>query len=111
MRHSEIENSCRPGVYKLALTLGANELHLEHVKNRWVGDIDFGTHYSLALDFKGSYETIRISLTEDRLRQTLKDGFVLRRDVYVGGSGEFRVVVQDRSTGTIGSIRIPIGTP
>jgi hypothetical protein len=103
--------SGKPGVYRLAVTLGVNELHLEHVKNRWVGDIDFGTHFSLALDFKGTYETIRISLTEDRLRETLKNGFVLRRDIDSGGqSGELRVVVQDRSTGSIGSIRVPIGT-
>jgi len=103
--------SGKPGVYRLAVTLGVNELHLEHVKNRWVGDIDFGTHFSLALDFKGSYETIRLSLTEDRLRETLKNGFVLRRDIDSGGqSGELRVVVQDRSTGSIGSIRVPIGT-
>jgi len=97
----------RPGFYKLALTLNVNELHLEHVKNRWVGDIDFGTHFSQALDFKGTYETIRISLTEDRLRQTLKNGFVLRREID-SRPGELRVVVQDRSTGSIGSVRIPL---
>jgi len=110
LRASIAAISGRPGVYKLALTLGVNELHLEHVKNRWVGDIDFGTHFSQALDFKGSYETIRINFTEDRLRETLKNGFVLRREIDSGGqSGELRVVVQDRSTGSIGSVRIPIG--
>jgi VWFA-related protein len=112
LRASIAPLSGRPGIYRLAVTLGVNELHLEHVKDRWVGDIDFGTHFSLALDFKGSYETIRVSLTEDRLRQTLKDGFVFRRDVDFGGrSGELRVVIQDRSTGSIGSVRIPVGEP
>ena len=100
----------RPGFYELAVTLNVNELHLEHIKNRWVGNIDFGTHHSLALDFKGSYETIVISLTEDRLRQTLKDGFVFRRPMS-SQPGELRVVIQDRSTGYIGSVRVPIGTP
>jgi hypothetical protein len=109
LRASIAPISSRPGSYKLALTLNVNELHLEHVKNRWVGDIDFGTHFSQALDFKGSYETIRISLTEDRLRQTLKDGFVFRREIN-SQPGELRVVVQDRSTGSIGSVRIPLGT-
>ena len=86
-------------------------MHLEHQKNRWVGNIDFGTHFSLALDFKGTYETIRISLTEDRLRETLNKGFILRRKIDSGGAnGVLRVVVQDRATGSIGSMRIPIGT-
>ena len=98
----------RPGFYTLALTLNVNELHLEHIKDRWIGNVDFGTHFSQALDFKGSYETIRISLTEDRLRQTLKDGFVFRREIN-SQPGELRVVVQDRSTGSIGSVRVPLG--
>jgi VWFA-related protein len=110
LRASVAAISGRPGVYKLALTLSVNELHLEHVKDRWVGDIDFGTHFSQALDFKGSYETIRINFTEARLLETLKNGFVLRREINAGEqSGELRVVVQDRSTGSIGSVRIPLG--
>ncbi len=109
LRASVAAISGRPGIYELSVTLNINELHLEHVKDRWIGDIDFGTHFSPAQDFKGTYETIRISLTEDRLRQTLQNGFVLRRAIDSGGlPGELRVVVQDRSTGTIGSVRIPI---
>jgi VWFA-related protein len=111
LRASATPISGRPGVYWLAVTLSVNELHLEHQKDRWVGTIDFGTHYSLALDFKGTYETIRISLTEARLRETLRDGFVLEREIDSSGSaGELRIVVQDRSTGSIGSVRVPIGS-
>jgi len=111
LRASATPISGRPGVYWLAVTLSVNELHLEHQKDRWVGTIDFGTHYSLALDFKGTYETIRISLTEERLRETLRDGFVLEREIDSRGSvGELRIVVQDRSTGSIGSVRVPIGS-
>jgi VWFA-related protein len=110
LRASIAAVSGQPGVYKLAVTLNVSELHLEHVKDRWVGNIDFGTHFSQALDFKGSYETILINLTEDRLRQTLQNGFEFRRTIDSGGlTGELRVVVQDRSTGSIGSVRIPIG--
>jgi hypothetical protein len=110
LRASTTPISGRPGVYQLAVTLSLNELRLEHQKDRWVGMIDFGTHFSLALDFKGTYESIRISLTEERLREALRDGFVMRREIDSGGSaGELRIVVQDRSTGSIGSVRVPIG--
>jgi VWFA-related protein len=109
LRASLAPISGRPGIYRLAVALNINELHLEHVKDRWIGDIDFGTHFSPAVDFEGTYETIRVSLTEDRLRETLKNGFILQRDIDSGGlSGELRVVMQDRSTGSIGSVRIPI---
>jgi VWFA-related protein len=111
LRASAIPIPGRPGVYQLALELNVNELHLEHLKDRWIGAIDFATHFSLALDFKGTHEGILISLTEDRLRETLRDGLVMRRQIDSGGArGELRVVVQDHSTGSIGSIRVPIGT-
>ena len=46
-----------------------------------------------------------------QVRETLRDGFMLRRQIDSGGArGELRVVVQDHSTGSIGSIRVPIGT-
>ena len=111
LRASAAPISGKPGVYQLAVTLNVNELHLEHIKNRWIGAIDLAMHFSLALDFKGTYEGIIISFTEDRLRETLRDGFMLRRQIDSGGArGELRVVVQDHSTGSIGSIRVPIGT-
>jgi VWFA-related protein len=111
MRASTTPVPGQPGVYQLTVTLNVNELHLEHQKDRWIGNIDFGTHFSLALDFRGTYETIRLSFTEARLREALKDGFVMRRDINsFGQSGVLRVVVQDRGTGSIGSVRVPIGT-
>ncbi len=111
LRASTTAVAGRPGVYQLAVTLNVSELHLEHVKDRWIGAIDFGTHFSQALDFRGTLETIRVSLTEDRLRETLDKGFVLRRELDSGGeTGELRIVVQDRATGSIGSVRVPIGT-
>lgn len=111
LRASVARVSGRPGVYRLVVTLNVNELHLEHQKDRWIGLIDFGTHFSPRPDFRGSYEVIRISLTEERLRETLRDGFVFPRVVDSGGAtGVLRVVVQDRATGSIGSVLVPIGT-
>jgi VWFA-related protein len=111
LRASAVPLKGRPGFYTLELTLAVNELHLDHQKDRWIGAIDFGTHFSTSPTLRGTLETIRISLTEARLRETLKNGFVLRREVDSGGeTGELRIVVQDRSTGSIGSVRVPIGT-
>jgi hypothetical protein len=60
---------------------------------------------------KGSLETIRLSLTEDRLRAALKNGYSLRRKVVTGdASGHLRVVLEDAATGAIGSVSVPIGT-
>ena len=66
--------------------------------------------WSVHKTLRGTLETIRISLTEERLRETLAKGFVLRRELDAGSeTGDLRIVVQDRATGSIGSVRVPIG--
>lgn len=100
----------KPGVYRLAITVNTNELHLEHVKDRWLASVDFATLFSPSDSTKGTLETIRLSLTEKRLRETLENGYLFSRDIVAGDlRGELRVVVQDRTTGLAGSVRVPVG--
>ena len=102
-----------PGVYELELTLDLDGLHLEHVKDRWVGALAYGTWLAPPDPAcKGSLETIRLSLTEARLRAALQDGYVLRRKVVMGGrTGNLRVVIEDVSTGILGSVSVPFDRP
>lgn len=98
------------GVYNLEVTLDLEDLHLEKVKDRWVANIAFGTMLSPSASTKGTLETIRLSLTEDRLRAGLQNGYRLRRKVVLSDfSGTMRVAIEDISTGAIGSVRVPVG--
>jgi len=102
----------KPGTYNLDLRLSVNELHLEHEKSRWVALISIATEFSARKKPNGTLEEIKISLTEERLKEVLGTGYVLRRPFPAGGlTGELRVVVQDRVTGDAGSVRLPIGLP
>jgi VWFA-related protein len=102
-----------PGIYELQVTLDLEGLHLEHAQNgRWVAAIAFGTLFSPSDSTKGSLETIRLNLTEDRLKAALKDGYVLRRTVVVGDrTGSLRIAIEDAATGAIGSVSVPFGDP
>ncbi len=100
------------GVYELEITLDLDGLHLEHRKDRWVASIAFGTLPSPSASTKGTLETIRLSLTEDRLRAALKDGYMLRRKVVMGDqAASLRVVIEDTSTGIVGSVSVPFDQP
>jgi hypothetical protein len=100
----------RPGVYRLEITLNPNELHLEHVKDRWLASLTFATLFSPSDSTKGSFETLRLSLTENRLREALVKGYAFSRDVAAGdAAGDLRVVIQDFATGSAGSVRVPLG--
>lgn len=100
-----------PGVYNLELVLDLEDLHLERAANgRWVAAIALGTQFSPSESTKGSLETIRISLTESRLREALKNGYSLHRKLAGGNaSGQLHVVVEDAATGALGSVHVPVG--
>jgi VWFA-related protein len=110
LRASALPLEGQPGVYRLEVTLDLDDLHLEHQRDRWVANIAFGTLLLPSESMKGSLETIRLSLTEDRLRASLQNGYTLRRKVVAGdASGHLRVVLEDAATGAIGSVSVPIG--
>jgi hypothetical protein len=100
----------QPGVYSLEVTIDLSDLHLEREKDRWIALISYATRFSPAPTTKGSLETLRISLTEEKLKAALKDGYLFRRTLAAGDiKGDLRVVVEDRTTGTLGSVSVPIG--
>jgi VWFA-related protein len=99
----------QPGVYQLTMTFNLQELHLEREKNNWVALIKFATYFPAAKKPNGSDESIKITLTEPRLRETLAKGYTLQRLMIVGNrKGDMRLAIQDRVTGAAGSVRLPL---
>lgn len=111
LRASAIPVTGSPGIYQMSLTLDLDGLHLERAADgRWVAAIALGTLFGPSESSKGSLETIRISLTEAKLRAALQNGYELRRKVVAGpAKGELHVVVEDAATGALGSVRVPLG--
>jgi len=97
------------GVFQLTMTLNVQELHLEREKNNWVALIRLATYFPTAQKPNGTEESIKITLTEQRLRETLANGYTLQQMVIAGGRrGDLRVAVQDRVTGTAGSVKLQL---
>jgi VWFA-related protein len=100
----------KPGQYLLALRFNLHEFHLERENNRWVALLAIATQFPPKKRPNGTVENIKLTLTEERLKEALRDGYVLRRPYAAGDlMGDLRVVVQDRTTGLEGSVRVPIG--
>jgi len=98
------------GVYRLTLTFNLQELHLEREKNNWVALIKFATYFPSAAKPNGTEESIKITLTEQRLRETLANGYSMERLIIAGNrKGDLRLAIQDRSTGAAGSLKLPLG--
>jgi VWFA-related protein len=97
------------GMSQLTLTFNLQELHLEREKNNWVALIRMATYFPAAAKPNGTEESIKITLTEQRLRETLANGYTLQRLMIVGNrKGDMRVAIQDRVTGAAGSVKLQL---
>jgi VWFA-related protein len=100
------------GVYQLTMSFNLQELHLEREKNTWVALIQFATYFPSSTKPNGTEESIKITLTEQRLRETLANGYTFQRLVILGNrTGDLRLAIQDRATGTAGSVKLPLAGP
>ena len=99
----------RAGVYQLTMTCSIQELHLEREKNNWVALIRLATYFPSATKPNGTEENIKITLTEPRLREALAHGYTMQRLVLVGDrKGDMRLAIQDRVTGSAGSVKLQL---
>ena len=72
------------GVFQLTMSFNLQELHLEREKNNWVALIQLATYFPAAAKPNGTEESIKITLTEQRLREALANGYTMQRLMIVG---------------------------
>jgi len=97
------------GVFQLTLSLNVQELHLEMEKNNWVAQILLATYFPAAAKPNGTEESIKLTLTEPRLREALAYGYTLQRLMVVGNrKGDMRLAIQDQVTGAAGSVKLQL---
>ena len=103
----------KPGVYDLTLTFDLSGIHMDREGDRWVASMDFITYFPAAKKTNGDQQVLKISLSEQRLRESLAKGYTLHRawNAPAIGKGDLRLVVQDRATGAAGSVRLHMGVP
>jgi len=97
------------GVQQLTMTFNLQELHLEKEKNNWVALIHVATYFPSAAKPNGTEESIKLTLTEQRLKESLANGYTIQRLIIVGNrKGDLRLAVQDRVTGAAGSVKLAL---
>ncbi len=96
--------------YDLFLTFDLSQIHLDREGDRWVATIDFLTYFPQAKKPNGEDQALKITLTERSLREALASGYTLHRawNAQPPARGDLRLVVQDRTTGAAGSIRLRV---
>ena len=96
-----------PGLYDVRVTVDLHDIQLARKDGLFTGAFDLSV---LKPSSKGTVMTgtAAVNLTEEQLAKALENGFPVKVAGAEPESGEIRVVVRDRATGTAGSLRIPV---
>lgn len=97
----------RPGVDAVQIRVDLKDLQFEKRADKWVASFDL----ALAIDgqTQANISPENLSLSDDQLKQGLAGGVTIDNTVPAPGkAATLRVVVQDKSSGEAGSVRIPL---
>jgi VWFA-related protein len=102
----------KPGFWQVHVSVDLHDIHLEKQDNMWVGGVDV----SLSIEGSRTARTIttKVKIPDALLAGTLEKGIAVNDSIEADGQAAglrvvLRIVAQDRATGAVGSIRVPLG--
>jgi len=96
-----------PGLYEVRVTVDLHDIQLDRKDGHFIGTFDLSV-VKPSSNGKVMSGTAAVNLTDEQLAKALENGFPIRVAGAEPESGEIRVVVRDRATGTSGSLRVPV---
>jgi VWFA-related protein len=94
---------------RFSITIEVRDLAIENKSGKWTGAVElFVVQRAEDRELANTDDVAGISATEERMRNLRENGFQVAKSVTPeAGVHEFRVIVLDRSTGRVGSVRMP----
>jgi VWFA-related protein len=97
----------RPGFFNVQVAVDLRDVQLGNQDGRWIGAIELSFH----VENSGAAQlmTRNIEIPEDQFATALAKGIVINHLVeWHGKPSDLRVVVEDKTSGAAGSLRIPL---
>src|SRR5579871_560149 len=101
----------KPGIHKVQVRVDAGDLQFEHLAGKWVASFDLGLSIEAANQKQSavSNKTVNLSFTDEQLQQALRAGLIVDNTVPSPAQpARLRVVVEDKGSGSAGSVRVPL---
>jgi VWFA-related protein len=101
-------DAAKPGFWQVHVSVDLHDVHLEKQDDFWVGGVDV----SLSIDGSRGYRTVsaKVKIPDAGLAAALEKPITVNDSIDgTGQTGRLRIVAQDRATGAVGSIRVPLG--
>lgn len=103
-----IPDAAKPGAFEVRVKMDLHDVQLERANARRSGAVDLS--FLLVGTGKVWTKTIRIDIRDDQFDAALDKGITSNQLLETDGKArDLRVVVQDRTTGAAGSVRIALG--
>ncbi|MEP7354246.1 MAG: VWA domain-containing protein [Acidobacteriota bacterium] len=100
----------KPGFHQLDVRVSISDLDFQQRADQWVGAFDM----IVTLDGQknGQVEPFNLVWTQNEYLGALQGGLIVGKSIQTSGTnGVLRVVLQDKVTGVVGSIRVPFVSP
>jgi hypothetical protein len=108
---TDIVDQPKTGTLMVTLQITPEDLYLQQKGDRWIGNLEL-VFAQLAAGGKSLAridQTVALNMTQSHYDDTFKRGMIMYKSIELDNGAEaVRVVVLDRSTGNIGSLRIPV---
>lgn len=101
----------KPETHSVQVKVNVAELEFEHRDDKWVAAFDLGMAIETPDRKVSNVLTVptKLNLSDEELKQGLASGLVIDSAVPSPAQpGQLRVVIQDKTSGAAGSVRIPI---
>jgi hypothetical protein len=97
-----------PGIFRVQIAVDLQGVQLSHQDGKWMGAVDLSFH----IENSNSLQVITrtIDIPDDQLATALEKGIsVIHTVEWHGKATGLRVAVEDKASGSAGSLRIPLG--
>jgi hypothetical protein len=100
-------DAAKPGFFEVRVTVDLHDVQLARENARRSGAVDLS--FTLEGSGKARTKTIRIDIPDGQFEDALANGLNVSEPIETDGKAkDLRVVVQDRTTGVAGSVRVPL---
>lgn len=99
-------DTAKPGFQQLDVRVEVGDLKFQQLADQWIGSFDMG----VGLDGVqgGTLETFSPKWTSEQYQEGLKQGLIVGKSIQTDGkAGVFSVVIQDKASGAVGTIKVP----
>lgn len=97
-----------PRSYKITISVDSTHLELTQKGDRRIGQLSLIMRLESSKEKKSLVGAIPLNFSEEQFQNVMKHGIIIHQTVQAGPNDRLRIIVQDKSTGLVGAVWLPL---